>query len=340
MRLGLVGYGGGGRYFHAPFIEAATGVDLAGVVTHSPDRRQQVVADYPNVAVYESIGDLLESGVDAVTISTPPQSRKELVLAAIGAGMHVVADKPFAPTADDARDLVDAAREAGVVLSVFHNRRWDADFRTLKAVIDRGDLGKITRIESRFDADDAGTLEAGPSGGLLRDIGSHLVDQVLWLLGPALTVHADLEWVDLPEGRTDSGFTISIAHDTGSRSVLSSSKVNRIQERELRAYGTAGGYVSRSTDVQAAAVFAGQRPAQLGEDWGYEPESAWGTINNGQGPMQVPSERGAYQDYYTQFAAAVRGDADSPVPAEQAVQVVAVLDAARTSALETRVVTL
>ena len=234
LRLGLVGYGAGGRFFHAPFIVAADSVELAGVVTRSPARRAELAEDHPGVPVFDSMSALLATGVDIVTITTPPQTRRELVLEAVAAGVHVIADKPFAPTAANARELVAAAAGASVALNVFHNRRWDADIRTLAALFARGDLGELWRVESRFDADDPATLEPGPQGGLLRDIGSHLVDQVLWLLGPAETVYAELEWVDLPEGRTDCGFSVSIRHACGVHSRVSSSKLNRIEERELR----------------------------------------------------------------------------------------------------------
>jgi predicted dehydrogenase len=338
--LGLVGYGAGGRYFHAPFIVAADGVELAGVVTRSPQRRAELAEDHPNVPVFDSMADLIATGVEAVTITTPPQTRRELVLAALAAGVHVIADKPFAATADAGRDLVRAAEKAGLVLNVFHNRRWDADIRTLAAVLATGHLGDLWHVESRFDFDDPATLETGPDGGLLRDIGSHLVDQALWLLGPAHSVHAELDWVNLPDGRTDCGFIVTIMHATGVRSHLSASKLNRINERELRAYGGAGGYVARGTDVQAQAIFSGQRPVDLGEAWGYEVRERWGTLHTAAGSVRVPSEQGAYQAYYTQFAAALRGEATYPVPAIEAVHVLEVLDAARTSAEENRVVLL
>jgi predicted dehydrogenase len=338
MRLGLVGYGAGGRYFHAPFIAAAEGVELVGVVTRSPARRAELAADFPGVPAYDSLAALIAAGVDAVTITTPPQTRRELVLEAVAAGVHVVADKPFAPTADDARELVAAAAKASVVLNVFHNRRWDADIRTLAALLTRGELGELWRVESRFDLDDPATLEAGPESGLLRDLGSHVVDQALWLLGPAQSVYAELEWVDLPEGRTDCGFTVSITHTSGVHCRVSSTKINHIQERELRAYGSAGGYVARGTDVQAQAIFAGLRPVDLGPKWGYDAQEHWGVLHTAAGATPVPSERGAYQDYYTQFAAALRGEAPFPVPAEEAVHTLAVLDAARVSAQERRVV--
>ncbi len=339
MRLGVVGYGAGGRYFHAPFIQAAVGVELAGVVTRSPQRRDELAGDYPGVPVFDDIGQLLASGVEAVTITTPPQTRRELVLTAIAAGVPVIADKPFAPDAEGGRELERAARLAGVPLNVFHNRRWDADVRTLSAVLAHGDLGRLVRVESRFDVDDPATLDPGPTGGLLRDLGSHLVDQVVWLLGPARRVYADLEFVDRPEGPTDAGFTITITHATGVLSHVSSTKCNHVQQREWRAYGSAGGYVANGTDVQAQAIFAGQRPIDLGAAWGYDAEPHWGTLTTSEGSRRVPSERGAYQDYYTQFAAALRGTATFPVPASEAIHTLEVLDAARTSAAEHRVVT-
>ena len=340
MRLGLVGYGMGGRYFHAPFIEAAEGVNLVGVVTNNPARRAAVAEDFPGMPVYDSMDELIDAGVDIVTITTPPQTRRELVLRAVERGVHVVADKPFAPNADAARALVAAAREAGVALNVFHNRRWDTDVRTLRAVLDTGRLGQIWRAEARFDLDEPQTLDAGPDGGLLRDLGTHLVDQMLWLFGPAASVYAQLDWIDEPAGRTDAGFTITLTHRHGVKSRVSASKTNRNVEKEWRAYGSGGSYIASGTDVQAQAVFAGKRPADLGPAWGYEDESNWGVLSTADGREKVPSERGAYQDYYSRFVAALNGVADFPVPGEEGVRALAVLDAARVSDAENRVVAL
>jgi predicted dehydrogenase len=340
VRLGLVGYGVGGRYFHAPFVAAAQDVELAGVVTRAPERRAELAADFPDVPAYDSLADLLAAGVDAVTITTPPQTRRELVLQAIAAGVPTIADKPFAPNADGGRALVAAAKGAGVPLNVFHNRRWDADIRTLAAVLEGGELGELWGVESRMDQDNAATLEIGPDAGLLRDLGSHLVDQMLWLVGPAHTVHAELDHVE-PEGRrTDCRFTVSLTHAGGVRSRVSASKINHIEDRELRAYGSRGSYAARGTDVQARAIFAGRRPLDEGSRWGYDAPEHWGTLNTAAASVPVPSEQGAYHDYYTRFAAALRGDADFPVPAEQAVHTLEVLDAARISAAQNRVVAL
>jgi predicted dehydrogenase len=336
LRLGLVGYGVGGRYFHAPFIRAADGVQLAAVVTRDPTRRSYAERDLPGVPILDSLTDLLATGVDAVTITTPPRTRRELVLEAVQAGVAVVADKPFAPSAAAGRELAQVAAAAGVVLAVFHNRRCDPDIRTLATVLPR--LGRVQRVESRFDLDQPGLLEGGPHGGLLRDLGSHLVDQVLWLLGPVSTVHASLDWTDLPEGRTDSAFDVSMTHASGVRSRVSSTKLNRLEHRELRAYGTGGAYVAHSTDVQARWLFAGRRPVDEPDAWGYEPEQAWGELRTADGSLRVPSARGSYADFYTALARAVRGEGPVPVTADEAVCALEVLDAARTSAEEGRVV--
>lgn len=331
MRLGLVGYGLGGRYFHAPFIEAARDVTLAGVVTRAPQRRAELQADFPGMPVYDSMTDLIAAGVDAVTITTPPQTRRELVLEAIAAGVPVIADKPFAPTAEAGRELVTAAQTADVPVSVYHNRRWDADIRTLSRVLDNGALGDLWSVDSRFELDLADALERGPEGGLLRDLGAHLVDQMVWLLGPVKSVFCTMDWLDLPEGRTDAFFTITMLHQRGVRSNVTASKVNRVVAKEYRAYGSRGSYLSMGTDVQAVALFAGHRPIDVGAEWGYEGESLWGSLSTADGVERIPSEQGAYQDYYSQFSTALQGVAPFPVPAAEAIATLEVLDAARVS---------
>ncbi len=340
MRIGLAGYGVGGRYFHAPYIAAAQGIELAGVVTGNAQRRAEVAVDHPGLPVYDTLEDLLAAGVDAVTVTTPPQTRRDLVLRALAAGVHVVADKPFAPSAEVARELAAAAEAAGRLLAVFHNRRWDTDLRTVRAVLDSGRLGRLLRVESRFELDQPSTLEAGPQGGLLRDLGTHVVDQMIWLLGPVASVYAELDHVDLPGGRTDSGFTLSLTHRSGVSSRVTAGKLNRLIEKSWRAYGSDGSYLAFGTDVQTQALLAGRSPVAEGEQWGLEDPAHWGVLRTAQGEETVPSARGTYQDYYTAFAAAARGEGPLPVSAADGIQLLEVLDAARLSATEGRVVRL
>ena len=341
LRVGVVGYGTGGRHFHTPFIDAAKYCKLAGIVARAPATVAAAKADWPDTPIYASLAEMIAAGTcDAVTITTPPQTRRELVLEAIHAGLHVIADKPFAPNATAARELDTAARAKGVTLGVFQNRRLDADLQTLAKLIKDNKIGHVWSIHNRMDFDDPATLEAGPSGGLLRDLGSHLVDQMLWLLGPVVAVDAQLDLVDLPQGWTDASFTITLRHESGTHSHISASKLNHFNQRELRAYGEKGAYVSHSTDVQAQSIFAGKRPSDDLSDWGFEPETHWGTLFTGDGSQRIPSEQGRYHDYYEAFASAVADGKPPPVTAEAGVMVLAILDAARQSAEERRSVIL
>ena len=341
LRIGVVGYGTGGQHFHTPFIAAAEGCALAGIVARAPATVAKARADWPDTPIFPSLTAMISAGVcDAVTITTPPQTRRDLVLEAVAAGLHVVADKPFAPNFEGVMELDAVAKAKGVTLSVFQNRRHDADIQTLKKVIETDGLGTVWRIHNRMDFDDPATLEAGPEGGLLRDLGSHLVDQMIYLNGPVVSVTGHMDWVDLPEGRTDASFFITLGHENGRMSEASASKLNRFNLRELRAYGDKGAYVSHSTDVQAQQIFAGKRPVHDPEGWGFEPESHWGTLFTASGSAKVPSEQGRYHDYYTAFAKSVAEGTRPPVTAEEGARTLKVLDAARQSATEGRTIIL
>lgn len=337
MRIGVVGYGIGGQHFHTPFIAASKGCTLAGIVARAPDTEARARADWPETPIFASLTGMIAAGVcDAVTITTPPQTRRSLVLEAIAAGLHVIADKPFAPDAAGAMEMDRAAQAKGVSLSVYQNRRFDADLQTLRKVIADGRLGRVWRIESRMDQDCAHTLEPGPSGGLLRDLGSHVVDQMIYLLGPVTVVDAQMDFVDLPQGLTDASFTITLRHESGAHSHVSASKLNHIDARELRAYGNLGAYVSSTTDVQAQDIFVGKRPSDDMAAWGYEPKANWGTLHTEAGATPIPSEQGRYHDYYEAFETAVRTGTHPPITAEEAALTLAVLDAARKSAAESQ----
>lgn len=341
LRIGLVGYGTGGQHFHSPFIVAAEGCTLAGIVARAEGTIAKVRADWPDTPIFSSLSEMIEANVcDAVTITTPPQTRRELVLEAIESGLHVIADKPFAPNYEGAMELDAAAKTKGVTLGVYQNRRFDADLQTLKKVIDDGRIGVVWRIESRMDQDSPQTVEQGPTGGLLRDLGSHVVDQMIYLLGPVTSVDAQMDHADMEGGRTDVSFAIRLMHESGAHSHLSASKLNHIDARELRAYGDKGSYQSLTTDIQAQDLFEGKRPADDPAGWGYEPEANWGVLRTAQGAERVPSEQGRYHDYYAAFARSVANGTPSPVTAETGARTLAVLDAARQSAAEGRSITL
>lgn len=340
MKIGLVGYGTGGQHFHAPFICAARDVELAGIVARAPATVAKVKRDFPDIPVYNDLKSLLEAGVDAVTITTPPHTRRELVLEAIAAGVAVIADKPFAPDAETGRELAAAAEKKGVLLSVYHNRRFDADILTVKKLLDQQRLGRLWRVHSRMDYNDPDTLEAGEQGGLLRDIGSHLVDQAVWLLGPVKAVLAQTDKIARPEGPTVASFVITLIHKSGVHSHLSSTKTCYLNAREWRLYGEEGSFVSLGTDVQAQAIFAGKRPADNLSEWGYEQPDHWGVLRTAEGETRVESEQGRYHAYYEAFAEAFRTGSPPPVTTEQAIRTLEVLDAAMLSAERGELVTL
>ncbi|MEY8576753.1 Gfo/Idh/MocA family oxidoreductase [Corynebacteriaceae bacterium 6-324] len=336
VRIGLVGYGTGGRYFHAPYIAASPHCELVGVVARSQEKKAEVAEDFPDVRSVDSLADLVELGVDAVVISTPPHTRRELVLEAIEACVAVVADKPFAPNAKAGQELVDTAAKAGVLLNVFHNRRYDTDFVTAMKV--RQQLGQLRGLDLRFDLDEPESLELGHEGGLLRDLGSHVVDQALTLLGSAYEVTAHLCFIESEKGRTDKRFRIIIEHGSGAVSTISASKVDWLVSREIRLVGEKGAYVSDYRDVQTEAIKKGQRPAGKRDSWGYESHDRWGELRTADGVETVRSEQGDYTNFYDEFARAVENKTAGPVPAQQGVEVLKVLDAVVKSAAEGRTV--
>lgn len=339
VRFGLVGYGTGGRRFHAPLLACAEGVELLGVLTTSPDRRAQVAAELPGCASFGSLAELVAAGAEAVAISTPVATHVPLTQQALRLGLAVVCDKPFAPDAAAARDTVALAKQRGLVLSAYQNRRWDSDFRTVRRLVAEGALGTVRRFESRFERwkPDPGPGAAG--GGGLLDLGSHLVDQALLLLGPVAGVYAEQHVRDDGD-RLDDDVFVALTHVGGGRSHLSVSWLQGAPGPRFRCTGTAGSYVVGGLDGQEAALVAGHSPASLGQRWGVEPEAAWGRLHRGDAGEPVRSERGAWDAFYPAFAAAVRGEGPVPVDPADTVAVSVVLDAARRGAETGRVVVL
>ncbi|ALO99692.1 Oxidoreductase [Streptomyces hygroscopicus subsp. limoneus] len=330
VRIGLVGYGFGGRYFHAPLIASARDCALLGVVTTSPERRAQVARDLDR-PTYASLDELVRAGAEAVAISTPAATHVALVRQALELGLAVVCDKPFALDAESARETVRLAERLGVSLTVYQNRRWDSDFRTLRQLVDGGRLGTLIRFESRFErfAPEPGPPAAG--GGTLLDFGSHLVDQALVLSGPVQRVYAQTHHRD-DEGGLDDDVFLTLTHHNGVQSHLWGSWRQGAPGPRFRATGTSGTYVVDRTDGQEALLVAGARPASEGDRWGTEPENHWGQVLRGAHAEPVPSARGAWDLFYPAFAAAVRGTGAVPVDPWDAVETATVLDAARTSA--------
>jgi predicted dehydrogenase len=335
-RIGLAGYGFGGRIFHAPLIAAAPGVELAGVVTRSPERRAELAADHPGVPAFDSLADLAAAGAQAVAISTPAPTHAPLALEAIALGLAVVVDKPFALDAAQALTIVTAAEVAGTVLSVYQNRRWDSDLLTVRHLLETGRLGEVTLFESAFERY---TPVGGPpasGGGILRDFGSHLVDQALLLFGPVASVYGDMHL----DGELDDRFFAALNHRGGMTSHLSGDWVQGSPAPRFRVRGSAGSYVVFGMESQEPKLIDGVTPASEGDEWSTEPEERWGWIQREDEREPVPSLRGRWDTYYPAFAAAVRGEGPVPVEPRDAVASLTVIDAIRASAAQGRSVEL
>lgn len=346
LRVGLVGYGLAGSVFHAPLIAATEGLVLDTVTTGNAERRAQALAEFPGVRVATSADELWARAdeLDLVVVASPNKTHVPIATAALKAGLPVVVDKPVAGTAAEARELAALAEERGLLLSVFQNRRWDNDFRTLRTLVEDGSLGPVQRFESRFERWrprlKGGWRESGAPeeiGGLLYDLGSHVVDQALVLFGPAIQVYAESD-VRRAGAEADDDTFIALTHANGVRSHLYMSATAAQLGPRFRVLGERAGYVKYGLDPQEAALREGHRPGST-EPWGVEPEALWGRLGAGESPLSgggdpVESLPGDYPAYYAAIAAALRGEAPNPVTAEQAAAALDVLEAARRSARE------
>ncbi|MFE5793611.1 Gfo/Idh/MocA family oxidoreductase [Streptomyces sp. NPDC056503] len=347
LRVGLIGYGLAGSVFHAPLISSSPGLTLAAVTTGNPERAAEARAAHPDVRVVERPEELWADGapeLDLVVVASPNKTHVPLAEAALRAGLPVVVDKPLAATAAEARGLAELAEERGLLLSVFQNRRWDSDFLTLRHLLEEGELGEVQRFESRFERWrprlKGGWRESGAPeevGGLLYDLGSHVVDQALVLFGPAVSVYAESD-VRRPGAEADDDTFVALTHANGVRSHLYMSATTAQLGPRFRVLGQRAGFVTYGLDSQEAALREGLRP-DPGTPWGVEPEALWGRIGSGESPLTsggtpVESLPGDYPAYYAAVAAAARGTGPNPVTAHEAATALDVLEAARRSARE------
>ncbi|MET7825824.1 Gfo/Idh/MocA family oxidoreductase [Streptomyces sp. NBC_01281] len=353
LRVGLVGYGLAGSVFHAPLIASTEGLTLDTVVTSNPERQEQARAEFGDGLRFAATPDDLwarADELDLIVIASPNKTHVPIATAALKAGLPVVVDKPIAGTAAEARELAALADERGLLLSVFQNRRWDNDFLTLQGLIAEGELGDVWRFESRFERwrpqPKGGWRESGDPaeiGGLLYDLGSHVVDQALVLFGPAASVYAESD-IRRPGAATDDDTFIAITHTSGVRSHLYVSATTAQLGPRFRVLGSQAGYVKYGLDPQEADLREGKRPGGA-SPWGVEPQSLWGRVGSGESPLTgggrpQPTVPGAYPAYYAAVAAALCDGAPNPVTAHEAAAALDVLEAARRSAHEGVVVSL
>ena len=336
VRVGLVGYGSAGRGIHAPLLREA-GLEVALVATSSPERAAAAAREVPTARVVADLGAVLAAGdgpggVDLVVLASPSGVHEQQVLACVGAGRPVLVDKPLAVDAEGGARCVRAARAAGVPLTVFQNRRWDDEQRTLAALLATGGLGDVLRLERRWERwrpvpKDRWRENAPPSegGGVLLDLHAHLVDSAVQLLGPVESVYAEVSAVTT--AAEDTTF-LALRHAGGARSHLSAVSAAGAPGPRTRVLGTRGAYVVVPFEGEVSG-FAGVLDDEPG---------CTGWLVRGEERTAVPTAPGGHADLYRAAAAAVRGRGPWPVDPADSVAVLAVLDAARTSAAQGRVV--
>jgi predicted dehydrogenase len=341
IRVGLIGYGYASQTFHAPLIEAVPGLELAAVASSDASK---VRASRPGLRVHADPLELIAAGdIELVVIPTPNDTHHPLARAALLAGRHVVVDKPFTLTLAQGEELVRLARDRERVLSVFHNRRWDADFLTLQALVREGTLGRIVEMESRFDRYRpevrARWRESEiPGSGLWYDLGPHLVDQALCLFGWPSGI--SLKRDRLRDGAlADDWFRAELRYDRLHVTLHAGTLVAANTPR-FEVHGTHGSFVKEGLDVQEDALKAGRRPAwPAGPDWGRDPGNARLLVRDEAGtpaarPLALAA--GDYTAYYAAVAAAIRGGGPNPVPGEEALDVMALIEAGIASDRERR----
>lgn len=337
LNVGLIGFGLAGRAFHAPLIAVTPALRLAAIVT---SRVQEVADLYPQAQAVGSVDALLaDPAIDLVVIATPNDSHAPLARAALEAGKHVVVDKPFALTAEDARDLRVLAEARGKMLTIFHNRRWDSDFRTVERLLADNLLGDVQLAELRWDrfrpAIKQGWREtAQPGGGLLSDLGPHLIDQALHLFGRPERVSADI-LSQRDDAQVDDYFELTL-HYGKRRVIVGAASLVAAPRPRFALHGTRGSFVKYGIDPQEAVLRAGGTPADAG--YGVEDEASWGMLVDGTGSEQrMPSLPGEWPRFYAQVAASISGNAAPPVAPADAIAGLELLEQARRCAREGRV---
>lgn len=336
LNVGIIGYGFATATFHAPLVRATPGLRLVAVSTRDAAKVHAALSGVEAVATPEALVN--RPDLDLIVVPTPNDSHHPWAAAALAAGKHVVVDKPFTLDAAQAQDLLARARTAGRVLSVFHSRRWDSDFLTLRQLLEQGALGRVVHFESHIDrfrpeVRDRWREGAEPGAGLWYDLGPHLLDQALFLFGEPQTL--TLHTAHLRDGAVSDDWFQAILDYGTLRAVLQASVVASAPSPRYTVHGLRASFVKQGMDPQEDALKAGGVPGSPG--WGTDPHPGV-VVTSGQS-SPVDGRPGAYQDYYALLRDAILGRGPLPVTAEDGLRVMRWLDAGRTSAKEGRSVT-
>lgn len=335
INTALCSFGMSGTIFHAPFIELHPEFNLYGVWERT---KHNARSKYPKIRTFRSLEEMLaDDTIELVVVNTPSVTHYEFTKQVIDSGKNVIVEKPFTATTVQANELIDLAKEKNVMLSVYHNRRYDSDFRTVKKILDEGWIGKIIEAEMHYDRYEPNLSykvhkETSTEGvGSLYDLGSHLIDQALVFFGMPKAVFADLA-TNRPNSKVVDYFDLKLFYDTH-RVILKSSYFVREALPGNILHGTKGSFIKSKSDVQEKALQAGKIPGT--SDWGVEPESAKGllhTMKNGKISRElIPSLPGNYMEYYDGIYEALRNGKPVPVTGTDGMNVIKVIEAAMES---------
>ncbi|CAM3310845.1 MULTISPECIES: oxidoreductase [Yersinia] len=327
IRVGLLGYGYASKTFHAPLISGTPGVEFAAV---SSSDASKVHADWPSVTVVNDAQHLFDDpSIDVIVIPTPNDTHFPLAQRALAAGKHVVVDKPFTVTLSQANELKRLADEAGLLLSVFHNRRWDSDFLTLKTLLKEGALGDVVYFESHFDRfrpeiRQRWREQPGAGSGIWYDLGPHLLDQALQLFGLPETLNVDLGL--LRPGAQSVDYFHAVLSYPSQRVVLHGTVLAAAETARYIVHGTKGSYIKYGLDPQEDRLKAGERLPQT--DWGYDMRDGVVTLSQNGVLVEQPllTQPGNYPAYYAGIRDAILGVGENPVPATEAITVMELIE--------------
>ena len=344
IRVGLASYGMSGLVFHAPLLAAHPGFQITKVLERSSEKSK---LRYPEVEVVKDFDHLLQDDtIELIVVNTPNALHLEMGRKALEAGKHVVLEKPFTVTAQEAQELITLAKTQNRVLTVFQNRRWDGDFRTIQQVVQQQLLGKLVYYEAHYDRFrnyvEANTWkeETGPGSGILYNLGSHMIDQTLVLFGQPQAITANVG-TQRPSGKIDDYYDI-ILHYPDLTAVLKSSYLVREAGPRYILHGTEGSFLKHGIDPQEEALKVGQVPG--GPGWGHEQKADWGILNTQLNGLHfngtLETLPGSYPSFYQNVYEAIREGRDLQVKPEEAALGIYLIELARQSSQEKRTITL
>jgi scyllo-inositol 2-dehydrogenase (NADP+) len=327
----LLSYGMSGEVFHAPLIEAHPGFTLHACVQRKlPTIRKR----YPDVIVYNEVDQVIaDKAIELVVINTPNETHFDFTRRALEAGKHAIVEKPFTVTSDEAAKLIAIAKKNNRILTVFQSRRWDGDFLTIQKVLANSWLGKVVEFEAHYDRfrnyiePNTWKEESKPGTGILYNLGSHMIDQVLVLFGLPLEVDARIG-IQRPGGQVDDYYDIRMIYK-GFHAIVKSSYLVREPGPRYMMHGTEGSFIQYGIDVQEQALKEGKLPGTPG--WGQGPKDSWGKLNTTLEGLHVESRietlPGNYLLYYDNVFHAIREGQPVAVKPEESMNVIRVIEA-------------